>query len=125
MLRSAPAIGAWVLLLLCMHASARTLSATAQKPEFVFSNELLLEAAKKAPTDNIPPLPEAMPGGRAGAKVVPVSELPLGWPRTSAPALRGSPHGRVAPLPCKKATHFTSPLSRATPRGAHPPAAAL
>jgi hypothetical protein len=51
--------------------SARNLFA-ANKTEFVFSNELLTDLARNPPKTSVP-LPAPTPGGRAGARVVPVS----------------------------------------------------
>jgi hypothetical protein len=55
-------------------AAARGLLAAppAARPAFVFSNALLEKAAQTPPSGPVK-LPEPTPGGRAGARVVPVS----------------------------------------------------
>ena len=62
-----------VALALASAVDARSLTASdPKKPEFVFSNELLANLASNPPKTSAP-LPTPTPGGRAGARVVPVS----------------------------------------------------
>ena len=59
-------------------ASARSLTASDPRKEFVFSNELLAELARNPPK-TAAPLNPPTPGGRAGARIIAVSALCPAW----------------------------------------------